>query len=47
MIRGPLLLDGPNVQFTSADQFLSKLIGEKRADCFHIQIETDESDLIR
>ena len=24
---GPLLLEGPNVQFTSAEQFLSKLVG--------------------
>ena len=39
---GPLLLDGPNVQFTSAEQFLSKLIGEERADRFQIQIETNE-----
>ena len=44
---GPLLLDGPNVQFTSAAQFLSKLISEKGEDCFHIQIETDESHSVR
>ena len=44
---GPLLIDGPNVQFTSAVQFLSKLIGEKEADCFHIQIETDKSHSMR
>ena len=44
---GPLLIDGPNVQFTSAVQFLSKLIGEKEADCFHIQIETDEAQSVR
>ena len=44
---GPLLLDGPNVQFTSAAQFLSKLIGEKGEDCFHIQIETDGSQSVR
>ena len=29
---GPLWLGGPNVQFTSAEQFLSKLIGEERED---------------
>ena len=40
---GPLLIDGPNVQFTSAEQFLSKLMGEKGAERFQIQIETDES----
>ena len=37
---GPLWLGGPNVQFTSAEQFLSKLIGEERAECFQIQIDT-------
>ena len=40
---GPLLLDGPNVQFTLAEQFLSKLIGEERADRFQIRIETRDS----
>ena len=39
---GPLWLGGPNVQFTSAEQFLSKLIGEERTDRFQIQIETNE-----
>ena len=37
---GPLLIDGPNVQFTSAEQFLSKLVGKERADYFQIRIET-------
>ena len=37
---GPLWLGGPNVQFTSAEQFLSKLVGEERAECFQIQIDT-------
>ena len=37
---GPLLLDGPNVQFTLAEQFLSKLIGKERADRFQIRIDT-------
>ena len=41
---GPLLLDGPNVQFTSAAQFLSKLNGEERTDCFQIRIESNEYD---
>ena len=41
---GPLLLDGPNVQFTSAEQFLSKLVNEERADRFQIQIETHDYD---
>lgn len=37
---GPLLIDGPNVQFTLADQFLSTLGDEDYASRFHIQIET-------
>lgn len=41
---GPLLIDGPNVQFTEAAQFLSKLTAEKRKDRFQIQIETRPSD---
>ena len=36
---GPLLLNGPNVQFTSAEQFLSTLIGGKKAEDFQIRIE--------
>ena len=42
---GPLLIDGPNVQFTEAEQFLSKLTGGKRADCFQIQIEIGRPSL--
>ena len=41
---GPLLIDGPNVQFTEAGQFLSILPNEKKADRFQIQIETYDSD---
>ena len=37
---GPLLIDGPNVQFTLAEQFLSKLIGGERVDRFQIRIDT-------
>ena len=44
---GPLLLDGPNVQFTSVSQFLSKLIGEKGTERFQIEIETDQSYLVK
>ena len=36
---GPLLLDGPNVQFTEAWQFLSQLIDEKKVDCFRVCVE--------
>lgn len=41
---GPLLIDGPNVQFTEAEQFLSTLPDGKRADRFQVRIETYESD---
>ena len=37
---GPLLIDGPNVQFTEAAQFLSTLPERQRSDCFQIGIET-------
>ena len=46
---GPLLIDGPNVQFMEAAQFLSKLTGEKRTDRFFVRFETcgpDSSDSI-
>ena len=41
---GPLLFDGPNIQFTSAEQFLSKLTSEERAEVFQIRIETLSHD---
>jgi len=41
---GPLLIDGPNVQFTFAEQFLST-IDEKKVDCFQIRIETQKSNV--
>ena len=41
---GPLLLDGPNVQFTSVAQFWSTLIGEKGVDCFQVRVETHRFD---
>ena len=44
---GPLLIEGPNVQFTSAEQFLSKLTGKERANRFQIEIETDDSYSVR
>ena len=40
---GPLLIDGPNVQFTLAEQFLSKINGEERAEIFQIRIETRDA----
>ncbi|MDE0316948.1 MAG: AAA family ATPase [Candidatus Poribacteria bacterium] len=39
---GVLLIDGPNVQFTFAEQFLSTLADGKRSDRFHIRIESRE-----
>ena len=44
---GPLLIDGPNVQFTEAAQFLSTLIDGKRVDRFQIRIETHVPDFSR
>lgn len=48
---GPLLIDGPNVQFTEAAQFLSKLDDEKREiNRFWIQIgirDSNYSDSVR
>ena len=41
---GALLIDGPNVQFTEAEQFLSKSTAEKGTDRFQIQIKTRDSD---
>ena len=37
---GALLIDGPNVQFTEAAQFLSMLPEKKKTDCFQIRVET-------
>ena len=39
---GSLLIDGPNVQFTEAAQFLSTLPDGEKTDCFQIQIEIFE-----
>lgn len=36
---GPLLIDGPNVQFTQAEQFLSASADRETADHFQVQIE--------
>ena len=41
---GPLLIDGPNVQFTEAAQFLSILPDKKGTDRFQIWIEIWVSD---
>jgi hypothetical protein len=39
---GPLLLDGPNVQITSADQVLSKTVGQESAAGFSVGLEIAE-----
>ena len=42
---GPLLIDGPNVKFTEAVQFLSTLPNKKGKDRFQVRIETHKSDI--
>ena len=42
---GPLKIDGPNVQFTEAEQFLSILPDKKGTDRFQVQIETHKSNV--
>ena len=41
---GPLWLEGPNVQFTEAEQFLSKLVDKESASRFQIRIETRDAN---
>ncbi len=43
---GPLLIDGPNVQFTSAAQFLSTLTNGKKTDRLEVRIETYKSNVL-
>ncbi len=43
---GPLLIDGPNVQFTEAEQFLSTLPEKTKTDCFQIRIEAQGFPLL-
>ena len=42
---GPLLIDGPNVQFTEISQFLSTLSNKKGKDRFQVRIETHKSNV--
>ena len=42
---GALLIDGPNVQFTEASQFLSTLPNKKGIDSFQVRIETHKSNV--
>ncbi len=42
---GPLKIDGPNVEFTEAAQFLSTLPNGKRSDRFQVLIETHKSNV--
>ena len=39
---GPLLLNGPNVQFTSSDQFASRLQDERDRQTFSVEMENPE-----
>ncbi len=41
---GPLLIDGPNVRFTSTTQLISRIHNQKTLDSFQVKIETCESD---
>jgi len=43
---GYLLLDGPNIRFTSADQFLSKLSGSPSVAQFEISVQIDGSQTL-
>jgi hypothetical protein len=38
---GPLLIDGPNVRFTSADQLATRLAGQPSRDSFSFGLEVD------
>lgn len=44
---GPLLLDGPNVQITSADQVLTKTVGQESAARFSVGLELGERFTVR
>lgn len=44
---GPLLLNGPNVKFTSVDQLLSLTAKDEKADVFSIGIETADTSKCR
>jgi AAA15 family ATPase/GTPase len=43
---GPLLLNGPNVKFTSAEQLLSRVRNEKPANSFRVGISISNSAAI-
>ena len=40
---GPLLLDGPNVRFTSTDQVLSRVVQGKESDSFQVGVSTQNT----
>ncbi len=44
---GPLLLEGPNVTFTSADQFLSRTGNHERRETFEIEVSIGQSSGFR
>src|SRR5437588_12415626 len=43
---GALLLNGPNVRFTSADQLLSRTNGREAVDTFHVGIEVGDRETV-
>ncbi len=43
---GYLLLDGPNIRFTSADQFLSKIPGNPSATRFRVSVQVDAAQTL-
>jgi predicted ATPase len=43
---GPLLLHGPNVKFTSADQLFPKVAGRGNIDVFTISLEVDQEGIL-
>src|SRR5437016_14547610 len=44
---GPLLLHGPNVKFTSADQLLSRIGKRNSSDSFHVGIRVNTGEAFR
>ena len=43
---GPLLLNGPNVNFTSVNQFISRMLKDSNSQEFSVAIENIEYDFI-
>jgi hypothetical protein len=43
---GPILLNGPHVRFTSAEQMLSRLTKPAGAKAFHVRLESDKGTFV-